>query len=49
MEAHPYFRNEDLLAWCQKQGIHMTCYSPLGTPNTASYFNRQAPEVLKVP
>ncbi|GAB4813893.1 hypothetical protein N2152v2_000939 [Parachlorella kessleri] len=47
VEAHPYFRNEVLLAWCQEQGIHMTCYSPLGTPNTASYFNRQAPEVLK--
>lgn len=47
VEGHPYFRNDAVLGWCQDQGIHVTAYSPLGTPHTAAFFKRQAPEVLK--
>eukprot|EP00887_Chlorella_sp_A99_P004120 scaffold23.g4120.t1 len=43
VEAHPFFRNDDLLAWCKAQDIHMTAYSPLGTPHTAGWFKRETP------
>lgn len=49
VEAHPFFRNDDLLAWCKAQDIHMTAYSPLGTPHTAGWFKRETPVLLKDP
>jgi L-glyceraldehyde reductase len=30
VEAHPLLPQDDLVAYCKKQGIHMTAYSPLG-------------------
>lgn len=48
VEAHPYFRNGELLDWCRSKGIHVTAYSPLGTPHTASFFKRKPAELLKV-
>ncbi len=35
VEGHPYFRNEKLRAFCAAKGVHVTAYSPLGTPETA--------------
>ena len=89
MEAHPYWRNGDLIRWCQasrrmrpplplpqclththrrlckwpclwqllalalctgralqERGIHVTAYSPLGSPHTAGFFNREGTPVL---
>ncbi|MEO1300535.1 MAG: aldo/keto reductase [Cyanobacteria bacterium J06636_16] len=31
VELHPYNPQNDLLAYCQGQGIHLTAYSPLGS------------------
>jgi alcohol dehydrogenase (NADP+) len=47
VEAHPYFRNDALLAFCSKAGVHVTAYSPLGSPDSASLLQRQAPVLLQ--
>ena len=36
VEAHPYWSNSRLLAFCKANSIHMTAYSPLGSPDSAS-------------
>lgn len=47
---HPYWRNEALLAWCKIHEIHVTAFSPLGSPDSASIFPRKLPlELLKEP
>ena len=49
MEAHPYWRNERLLAWCKREGIHFTAYSPLGSPDSAALFRRRTQLLLDDP
>src|SRR5689334_1786595 len=34
IEAHPYLQQPELLAFCQKQGILIEAYSPLGNNQT---------------
>ena len=46
VEVHPYFRNDALLGWCRGQGIHVTAYAPLGSPDSESIFPRKRPLVL---
>lgn len=43
IEAHPYWRNDALLGWCRERGIHVTAFSPLGSPDSASIFPRKLP------
>ena len=31
IEAHPRFRNEELLSFCSAHGVHVTAYAPLGS------------------
>lgn len=49
MEAHPYWRNERLLAWCEAHGIHVTAYSPLASPDSAAMFRRSTQRLLEDP
>jgi len=46
VEVHPYHRNDELLAWCGEHGIHVTAFSPLGSPDSESIFPRKVPAVL---
>ena len=32
VELHPYLQQSELLAFCEARGVHLTGYSPLGTP-----------------
>ena len=46
VEVHPYHRNDALIAWCRQHDIHVTAFSPLGSPDSASIFPRKKPLVL---
>ncbi|KAL4443567.1 hypothetical protein ABPG75_011304 [Micractinium tetrahymenae] len=46
VEVHPYHRNDALIAWCAQQRIHVTAFSPLGSPDSESIFPRKKPLVL---
>ena len=49
VESHPYFRNDALRGWCASQGIHVTAYSPLGSPDSAAMFKRSTRALLEEP
>eukprot|EP00884_Botryococcus_braunii_P000023 jgi/Botrbrau1/10020/Bobra.0012s0107.1 len=51
IEVHPYFRNSYNVDFCHSKGIHVTAYSPLGSPDSATMQNRgeSPPELLKDP
>ncbi|BDA45305.1 probable NADPH-dependent aldo-keto reductase, chloroplastic [Coccomyxa sp. Obi] len=36
VEVHPIWRNDELIAYCGSQGIHVSAYCPLGTPWTSA-------------
>ena len=38
---HPFFRNDALIKHCKEQGIHVTAYAPLGSPDSASVIKRK--------
>ena len=44
VELHPYLQQPKLLNYCQKRGINLQAYSPLGTPG---YKEKEEPSVLK--
>lgn len=49
VEVHPHFRNDRLLEWHQKQGIHVTAYAPLSSPGTMASAGKKVPNLLKDP
>lgn len=46
VELHPYLQQPKLLDYCNKRGVHLQAYSPLGTPG---YKEDGEPDVLKDP
>mmetsp|Transcript_31407 Transcript_31407/g.88098 ORF Transcript_31407/g.88098 Transcript_31407/m.88098 type:complete len:333 (+) Transcript_31407:217-1215(+) len=50
VEVHPYWRNDKLIQWCKEKGIHVTAYSPLGSPDSESLLRRApGPKLLDDP
>jgi alcohol dehydrogenase (NADP+) len=46
VELHPVLRQDELLAACAKLGTHLTAYSPLGSPDSATMFKHDGASVL---
>ncbi|BBN10281.1 hypothetical protein MPTK1_5g02280 [Marchantia polymorpha subsp. ruderalis] len=44
VEMHPSWRNDNVLAYCNKNNIHVTAYSPLGSSSTDLF---DTPEVIE--
>lgn len=50
IEAHPYFQQGEMLAFCKANGIHVTAYAPLGSGDRAAKFKAEnEPVLLKDP
>ncbi|CAL8469697.1 g9238 [Coccomyxa elongata] len=51
IEGHPYFRNNYNIHYCKTHGMHVTAYSPLGTPGSGSITHRakNVPVLLQEP
>jgi len=50
VECHPYFQQQELLAFCTSKDIHLTAYSPLGAPGRPQQPNvPTAPKLLADP
>lgn len=48
VEVHINFRNERTIDWCTKEGIHVTAYAPLSSPQTMSSQKKSVPNLLEV-
>jgi alcohol dehydrogenase (NADP+) len=46
VEVHPYHRNDGLISFCKDHGIHVTAFSPLGSPDSESIFPRAVPDAV---
>lgn len=50
VESHPYLQQNELLAYCQSQGIVFTAYSPLGSSDRPQVFKKaDEPSLLTHP
>jgi alcohol dehydrogenase (NADP+) len=46
VELHPYLQQKSLLNFCQENGVHMTAYSPLGSPDRPDSLKSEDEPVL---
>ena len=50
VESHPYLQQDELFEFCRKNGIHVTAYSPLGSPDRPDGMKApDEPSLLKNP
>ncbi len=50
VEVHPYLQQSELFQFCKKSGIHLTAYSPLGSPDRPEGMKgSNEPSLLKNP
>ncbi|KAF5305059.1 hypothetical protein FQA39_LY09321 [Lamprigera yunnana] len=40
IELHPYFQQKEMINFCNKNNISITCYSPLGSLDIGRYFEK---------
>ncbi|MDU9049473.1 MAG: aldo/keto reductase [Candidatus Electrothrix sp. Rat3] len=46
IELHPYLQQPEMLDFCRKNKVHITAYSPLGSPDRPSVFKEDDEPVL---
>jgi len=50
VEIHPYWRNDKLVEFAKSKGLHLTAYSPLGTPDSSSMMgNKDKKQLMEDP
>jgi alcohol dehydrogenase (NADP+) len=47
IELHPYLPQEPLVSFCKENGLLVTAYSPLGSPDSRAEKHAQDPKLLK--
>jgi len=48
VEMHAHWRNDRLLKWCNQQGIHVSAYAPLSSPQTMEGMGKDVPNLMEV-
>ncbi|MBN2314405.1 MAG: aldo/keto reductase [Sedimentisphaerales bacterium] len=46
IELHPYLQQPAMLDFCSKNGIHITAYSPLGSPDRPDFLKAESEPIL---
>ncbi|DBA75126.1 TPA: hypothetical protein ACH3X1_010448 [Trebouxia sp. C0004] len=47
VEMHAHWRNDRLLKWCNQQGIHVSAYGPLSSPQTMQAMGKDVPNLME--
>lgn len=48
VEMHAHWRNDRLMKWCNQQGIHVSAYGPLSSPQTMQGMGKDVPNLMEV-
>jgi alcohol dehydrogenase (NADP+) len=46
IELHPYLQQNEMLAFCKQHGVHLTAYSPLGSPDRPAGLKAEDEPIL---